>query len=50
MGRNSANVWMQRVIDDMTTDHNLTKAYHSLLNGKWDHMMDQTHIGYQGYW
>jgi hypothetical protein len=50
MGRNSANRWMQHVIDAMNKDHNLTQIYHTLLNGKWDHMMDQTHIGYQGYW
>ncbi|KAH8723864.1 hypothetical protein GQ44DRAFT_656039 [Phaeosphaeriaceae sp. PMI808] len=50
MGRNSANMWMQHVIDAMNKDHNLTRIYHTLLNGKWDHMMDQTHIGYQGYW
>lgn len=50
MGRNSANRWMQHVIDAMNKDHNLTRIYHTLLNGKWDHMMDQTHIGYQGYW
>jgi hypothetical protein len=50
MGRNSANRWMQHVIDAMNKDNNLTRIYHTLLNGKWDHMMDQTHIGYQGYW
>ncbi|RAR14008.1 glycoside hydrolase family 115 protein [Stemphylium lycopersici] len=50
MGRNSANVWMQRVIDGMMKDHNLTNLYHTQLNGKWNHMMDQTHLGYQGYW
>jgi hypothetical protein len=50
MGRNSANTWMQHVIDDMNRDHNLTQVYNTLLNGKWDHIMDQTHIGYQGYW
>jgi hypothetical protein len=50
MGRNSANRWMQRVIDGMNKDHNLTRLYHTQLNGKWDHMMDQTHLGYQGYW
>ncbi|KAF1833840.1 hypothetical protein BDW02DRAFT_598677 [Decorospora gaudefroyi] len=50
MGRNSANRWMQRVIDGMHKDHNLTERYHTQLNGKWDHMMDQTHLGYQGYW
>jgi hypothetical protein len=50
MGRNSANKWFQRVIDGMKKDHNLTVQYHELFNGKWNHMMDQTHFGYQGYW
>jgi hypothetical protein len=31
-------------------DIDLSNYYnHTLLNGKWDHMMDQTHIGYT-YW
>jgi hypothetical protein len=49
-GRNSANMWMQDVINGMGKDHELTQKYHKLFNGKWDHMMDQTHLGYQGYW
>lgn len=49
-GRNSANRWFQRVIDGMKIDHNLTARYHSILNSKWNHIMDQTHLGYQGYW
>ncbi|KAF2730931.1 hypothetical protein EJ04DRAFT_28389 [Polyplosphaeria fusca] len=49
-GRNSANTYLQRVIDGMKKDHELTKTYHQLLNGKWNHMMDQTHIGYNGHW
>ncbi|ORX96808.1 hypothetical protein BCR34DRAFT_176731 [Clohesyomyces aquaticus] len=49
-GRNSANVLFQRVLDGMKKDHELTSRYHSLFNGKWNHMMDQTHLGYQGYW
>jgi hypothetical protein len=49
-GRNSANQVFQKVIDGMKTDHKLTDQYHKLLDGKWNHMMDQTHIGYQGYW
>jgi len=49
-GRNSANKWMDTVIKLMGTDHNLTQTYHKLFNGKWNHMMDQTHLGYQGYW
>lgn len=30
-------------------DSLITIAYHRLNNGKWNHMMDQTHIGYT-YW
>jgi len=30
-------------------DSLITLQYHSIANGKWNHMMDQTHIGYT-YW
>ncbi|WP_343674917.1 glycosyl hydrolase 115 family protein [Chitinophaga sp.] len=30
-------------------DSLLTIAYHQVANGKWNHMMDQTHIGYTGW-
>lgn len=30
-------------------DSLLTIAYHKVANGKWNHMMDQTHIGYTGW-
>ncbi|KAG6826018.1 hypothetical protein H0H92_001436 [Tricholoma furcatifolium] len=30
-------------------DYDLELEYHSILDGKWDHMMDQTHLGYY-YW
>ncbi|KAG8908462.1 hypothetical protein FRC00_011221, partial [Tulasnella sp. 408] len=30
-------------------DYDLEHQYNTMLNGKWDHMMDQTHIGYY-YW
>lgn len=30
-------------------DQELAKRYHQLQNGKWNHMMSQTHIGYT-YW
>jgi hypothetical protein len=49
-GRNSANRWMQKVIDLMGTDYKLKQKYHSIFDEKWKHMMDQTHLGYQGYW
>ncbi|PVH98490.1 glycoside hydrolase family 115 protein [Periconia macrospinosa] len=49
-GRNSANRWMDYVIAGMKKDNGFTRRYHELFNGKWNHMMDQTHLGYQGYW
>ena len=33
----------------MSNDSLITLQYHQLNNGKWNHMMDQTHIGYT-YW
>lgn len=30
-------------------DAEITRRYHALAGGKWNHMMDQTHIGYT-YW
>ncbi|OJD40310.1 glycoside hydrolase family 115 protein [Diplodia corticola] len=48
-GRTSANAWAQRVLDKFNYDHELTQRYNGLLGGKWDHMMDQTHLGYV-YW
>lgn len=49
-GRNSANTWFQRVLEKMKVDHELTDRFHKLLGGKWNHMMDQTHTNYMGYW
>jgi hypothetical protein len=49
-GRASANDEAARVKTLFQADIDLTNQYnHTLLNGKWDHMMDQTHIGYT-YW
>ncbi|EMC99548.1 glycoside hydrolase family 115 protein [Baudoinia panamericana UAMH 10762] len=48
-GRNSANAVAQHVLQQFAQDHALTVQYNTLLNGKWAHMMDQTHIGYT-YW
>jgi hypothetical protein len=44
--RQSANALAQDVLDFFGEDADLTKRYHSLLGGKWNHIMDQTHIGY----
>jgi hypothetical protein len=49
-GRAAANDEAARVKALFQADIDLTNEYnHTLLNGKWDHMMDQTHIGYT-YW
>ncbi len=44
--RQSANKLAQDVLEFFGEDAALTKRYHSLLNGKWNHILDQTHIGY----
>ncbi|KAK7514024.1 hypothetical protein IWZ03DRAFT_247421 [Phyllosticta citriasiana] len=48
-GRTSVNAWADRVLKKFRYDHELTARYNSLLDGKWNHMMDQTHLGYV-YW
>jgi hypothetical protein len=46
-GRASANTWADETRAHFARDTTLTDEYnHKLLNGRWDHMMDQTHIGY----
>ncbi len=47
MGSPRANVEADQVRAMFARDAELSEEYnHKLLNGKWDHMMDQTHIGY----
>ena len=49
-GRASANDYAARVRELFQADADWSAAYnHTLANGKWDHMMDQTHIGYTGW-
>ena len=46
-GRRSANLWADKTRRLFAQDAELTDEYnHRLLHGKWNHMMDQTHIGY----
>jgi hypothetical protein len=46
-GRVSANVYADEVRRLFARDAALSDEYnHKLLDGRWDHMMDQTHIGY----
>ena len=49
-GRASANDYGARARALFQADADLSADYnHTLAGGKWDHMMDQTHIGYT-YW
>jgi hypothetical protein len=45
-GRISANDYADQTRLLFAKDAALSKQYNSLLGGKWNHMMDQTHIGY----
>ncbi|OBZ74779.1 hypothetical protein A0H81_05486 [Grifola frondosa] len=46
---NIANDYATQVMNLFQQDYDLEVDYHTLLNGKWDHMMDQTHVMYY-YW
>ncbi|OIR05272.1 hypothetical protein GALL_125840 [mine drainage metagenome] len=49
-GRASTNTWADRARTLFAEDAALSYKYnHVIAGGKWDHMMDQTHIGYT-YW
>ena len=49
-GDAEANLWADRVAASYARDSVLTHYYnHVISGGKWNHMMDQTHIGYT-YW
>lgn len=45
----SANLAADKVKELYVKDSLITLEYHRLNNGKWNHMMSQTHIGYT-YW
>ena len=44
-----ANMYADKVKQLYANDSILTQQYHHLNNGKWNHLMSQTHIGYT-YW
>jgi len=46
---NSTNIFADAAMRSYQNDSLITLEYHKLKNGKWNHMMDQTHIGYT-YW
>ena len=45
----STNVWADRVEACFKKDAELAKMYHQQNGGKWNHMMDQIHIGYTSW-
>jgi len=45
----AANLEADRVQSFFDLDAKVTSEYHSVNGGKWNHFMDQTHIGYS-YW
>ncbi len=45
-----ANFWADRVESCFKRDEELTQCYNlKMANGKWNHMMDQVHIGYTSW-
>ncbi|KAK4653830.1 hypothetical protein QC762_511520 [Podospora pseudocomata] len=48
--RNAANKVISEVLSWSSEDANLTRRWDALLDGKWKHFMDQTHLGFDGYW
>ncbi|KAH8597581.1 hypothetical protein B0O99DRAFT_684893 [Bisporella sp. PMI_857] len=48
--RTSANKAFNAVLSLFSADFALSQEFHSLLNGKWNHIMRQTHYGYRETW
>ncbi|MEN3325057.1 glycosyl hydrolase 115 family protein [Mariniflexile soesokkakense] len=47
-GRAATNFYAEKVKELFNKDKELTNYYHKeMANGKWNHMMSQTHIGYE---
>ncbi|MDT0676513.1 glycosyl hydrolase 115 family protein [Autumnicola musiva] len=48
-GRAVANNYAEKVKELYKKDSELTEKYHSIVGGKWNHMMSQPHIGYTNW-
>lgn len=48
--RNTANKLLRQALDLFDADFKLSLEFHSLLDGKWNHMMCQAHLGYGDTW
>lgn len=49
MKSSASNLYADKVAEYYVQDSVITAKYHQLNDGKWNHMMSQTHIGYT-YW
>ena len=48
--RNTANKLLREILDLFDADFKLSQEFHSLLDGKWNHMLCQPHMGYGDTW
>ncbi|KAJ4388629.1 hypothetical protein N0V93_006088 [Gnomoniopsis smithogilvyi] len=48
--RTSANLFARRALELFDADFDLSEEYHALLDGKWNHIMCQPHIGFGDTW
>jgi hypothetical protein len=48
--RNTANKLLHEILDLFDADFKLSQEFHSLLDGKWNHMLCQPHMGYGDTW
>ena len=48
--RNTANKLLRESLDLFDADFKLSQEFHSLLDGKWNHMLCQPHMGYGDTW
>jgi hypothetical protein len=48
--RNTANQFFDKSISLFKADFQLSQEYHALLNGKWNHIMRQPHLGFRETW
>lgn len=48
--RSSTNLWARRVLEFFNADFDLSEEYHSLLEGKWNNILCQPHIGFNDTW
>jgi len=47
--RQSTNQLASQVQTAYRADSSITARFHGLVNGKWNHMMDQVHLGYTNW-